>query len=238
MKKQLIFYKGGRLRFVGHLDMMRTMHRAMTRADIPLSYSRGFNPHPHMSFSSPLALGCIGEREIMEFRLEKDMEDSLILEQLNAQLPQGLYVRGVRTLEEPSTPIMALVRVNEYRILFPEDLPAMEVFEQLTSQPEITITKLGKIHGRKQQIRVDIKPLIESYHWENPHTLVLLAAGGSETNLKPELLLEQLYILMGCPERQHEESISRSRAFGRTEEGALYDLTDISSWECTASWQP
>ena len=37
MKKQLVFYKGGRLKFVGHLDLMRTLQRAITRAAIPLA---------------------------------------------------------------------------------------------------------------------------------------------------------------------------------------------------------
>jgi len=64
MKKQLIFTKNGRLRFVGHLDLMRTLQRAMTRAEIPLSYSQGFNPHAQLSFAAPLALGWGGEREL------------------------------------------------------------------------------------------------------------------------------------------------------------------------------
>ena len=63
MKKQLVFYKGGLLKFVGHLDLMRTLQRALRRANVPLAYSQGFNPHPLMSFASPLALGCVGEKE-------------------------------------------------------------------------------------------------------------------------------------------------------------------------------
>jgi len=71
MKKELVFYKGGLLKFVGHLDLMRTMQRALRRAEIPLSYSQGFNPHPLMGFASPLALGCTGEQEIMEIKIEQ-----------------------------------------------------------------------------------------------------------------------------------------------------------------------
>ena len=68
MKKELVFYKGGLLRFVGHLDVMRTLQRALRRAEIPLCYSQGFNPHPLMGFASPLALGCTGEQELMEIK--------------------------------------------------------------------------------------------------------------------------------------------------------------------------
>ena len=100
MKKQIIFSKDGRLRFVGHLDMMRTMQRAMTRAGIKLSYSQGFNPHPHMSFASPLALGASGENEIMEIRIENEMSDREIFENLSRELPNGLHVKAVRTIPD------------------------------------------------------------------------------------------------------------------------------------------
>ncbi len=230
MKKQLVFYKGGRLRFVGHLDMMRTMHRAMVRAGIPLAYSQGFNPHPHMSFSSPLALGCVGDKEIMEIRLEKEMTDQAIFEQLNNQLPEGLHVHAVRELEDNAPPIMAQVRFNEYRIVFPEDLNARAALEAMTEGGAIMVTKYGKVHGQKRLIQVDVKPLMKEITWENDHTLVLLAAGGSETNLKPELLLEKMYQQMGCPERQHEERTTRTRIFGADGNGELIDFSDYSTW--------
>lgn len=231
MKKQIIFSKGGRLRFVGHLDMMRTMQRAMTRAGIALSYSQGFNPHPHMSFASPLALGASGENEIMEIRIENEMTDQEVFDNLTRELPQGLHVKAVRTIPDQQPAIMSLVKVNEYRIVFPEDLPIRKLLDDLTSQETVMLKKLGKVKGRKQWVDVDIKPLIHKIEWENDHTLMLQCEGGSETNLKPELLLTKLYQDAGCPERQHEESICRTRMFGRNE-GGLIDYSDFSSWEC------
>ena len=65
MKKILVFRKDGLLRFVGHLDVMRSFQRAMVRAGLTPAYSQGFNPHPLMSFASPLSLGYTGENEVM-----------------------------------------------------------------------------------------------------------------------------------------------------------------------------
>ena len=232
MKKQLIFYKGGRLRFVGHLDMMRTMQRALTRAGIPLAYSQGFNPHPHMSFASPLALGCTGERDIMEIRIEKDMTDREVMDGLNEQLPEGLRILAVRTVEGKEDAIMAKVKINEYRIEFPKDLDAQEAMNDLMAQETIMLTKLAKVHGRKQPVQIDVKPLIFGIDWTDEHTMVIRCAGGSETNLKPELLLEKIYQTMGCPDRQHEEKTSRVNMYGREEDGSLVCLTDYSGWSC------
>ena len=48
------FKKTGRLKYISHLDLCRTMQPAMIRAKIPLWYTEGFNPHPKMVFAQPL----------------------------------------------------------------------------------------------------------------------------------------------------------------------------------------
>ena len=57
MKMWLILEKGARIRFIGHLDLMRTMQRALRRSGLPVRYSNGFNPHMLIYLSSPIALG-------------------------------------------------------------------------------------------------------------------------------------------------------------------------------------
>ena len=47
------FEKGEKLRFIGHLDLMRTMQRALRRSHLPIKYSNGFNPHIRLSFAAP-----------------------------------------------------------------------------------------------------------------------------------------------------------------------------------------
>lgn len=37
--------KGEEIRFLGHLDFLRTLERAVLRAEIPAVFSEGFNPH-------------------------------------------------------------------------------------------------------------------------------------------------------------------------------------------------
>ena len=51
------FHKTGPIRYISHLDLMRTMTRAIRRSRIPLWYTEGFNPHPYMTFALPLSLG-------------------------------------------------------------------------------------------------------------------------------------------------------------------------------------
>jgi len=44
------FAKRGRLRFLSHRDVARSVERAVRRAGIPVSYSHGFSPHPRLSW--------------------------------------------------------------------------------------------------------------------------------------------------------------------------------------------
>jgi len=208
MKKQLIFTKNGRLRFVGHLDLMRTLQRAMTRAEIPLSYSQGFNPHAQLSFAAPLALGWGGEREIMEIKIERDMDDDVILTSLNAQLPEGIHMVSCQTLPDQTANAMSLIAAASYRIEFAEDLSAS--LEAFLNQPEIKVMKPGKVKGRKTMLEVDVKPWVYEFSILDPHTVTMLAAAGSEKNLKPELLLDSFYESLGRPDLQYSQAIIRT----------------------------
>ena len=38
MKMWLIMEKGARIRFIGHLDLMRTLQRALRRSGLPVRY--------------------------------------------------------------------------------------------------------------------------------------------------------------------------------------------------------
>ncbi|MGL4790895.1 MAG: TIGR03936 family radical SAM-associated protein, partial [Anaerotignaceae bacterium] len=57
------FTKGPQVKFIGHLDVMQTFQRTIKRANLPIAYSQGFNPHQLLSFASPLSLGYTSEGE-------------------------------------------------------------------------------------------------------------------------------------------------------------------------------
>ena len=64
------FYKHDEVRFVSHLDMQRLFQRAFRRAGLPLSYSKGFNPHPLLSFATALSVGYTSECEYFDVFLD------------------------------------------------------------------------------------------------------------------------------------------------------------------------
>ena len=64
------FCKIGNLQFVSHLDLQRTFHRVLVRANIPMWYTKGFNPRPSVSIALPLSLGVASKCELLDFELE------------------------------------------------------------------------------------------------------------------------------------------------------------------------
>ena len=47
---RLTFRKAGRLQYISHLDLQRSMARIIARAGLPVWYTKGFNPHPKLVF--------------------------------------------------------------------------------------------------------------------------------------------------------------------------------------------
>lgn len=80
---------------MSHLDLMRCMTRALSRAEIPVKYTEGFNPHPYLVFAAPLALGIAGEREYFEIKITEEMPLEEMKDRLNEALPQGLKILDV-----------------------------------------------------------------------------------------------------------------------------------------------
>lgn len=73
-KLRLRFEKTGRAIYISHLDLMRTMQRVFLRADCPLKYSEGFNPHALISILLPLSVGVGSVCELMDFQLREEVD--------------------------------------------------------------------------------------------------------------------------------------------------------------------
>ena len=70
-----VFYeKTGRAKYISHLDINRCMQRALRRAEIPVWYTEGFNPHPYTTFALPLSLGYESLCETMDLRITRMMD--------------------------------------------------------------------------------------------------------------------------------------------------------------------
>jgi radical SAM family uncharacterized protein/radical SAM-linked protein len=80
---RVIYSRLGRARFFGQLEMAGALERAVRRAGLPASFTKGHNPHPKISFGEALPLGM--ETLIAEayVALSENIDPGLVRERLN-----------------------------------------------------------------------------------------------------------------------------------------------------------
>jgi len=87
------FTKEYECKYISHLDLNRCMLRAVRRAELPIWYTEGFNPHPFVTFPLPISLGVDAKRECMDIRIIDDNFDiNRIPNMMNPFLPRGIQV--------------------------------------------------------------------------------------------------------------------------------------------------
>ena len=142
------FNKTGTAKYISHLDLTRCMIRAFRRTDIPLWYTEGFNPHPHLVFGLSLPLGVEGLYEPLDIRLN---DDNYPLERVLTQL-NSVTVPGIEFLDiaEPINKPLEIYS-GEYTVEIPCDSPEelSELIKKAVNDGNITYEKKVKKGGFK-----------------------------------------------------------------------------------------
>ncbi len=188
------FKKMGMSRYVSHLDLMRAMSRTLRRANVPLWYTEGYNPHPYMTFSLPLSLGMESLCESMDIRIEGESTNEEIFDMLKGSMPPGIEIISV---EEPEFD-PKYIAYGEFDVFFDCENKAEAVkalIEDMLSQDELIVQKLGKKGRHKVLKDINLIEFIKSYSvsalGERVRLTITLPAG-STTNVNPSLLADEI----------------------------------------------
>lgn len=192
MKARIKFKKYGCLRFIGHLDVMRFFQKVMRRAQIPIAFTAGYNPHMIMSFASPLGIGLTSEGEYFDIELAGSISSAEAVRRMNAVTVEGIEVVSFRQIaEEKKMTGMAIVAAADYLVgcRHPKQMESLtrETVTGFLQQREIVVLKQTK---RSEQ-ETDIRPLIYQMELRREGLYLQLAAGSAQ-NLKPELVMSAL----------------------------------------------
>ena len=94
-KAIIYFSKTGLMRFISHLDLVRVFSRSLRRSELNLYFTKGFNPHPKISFKRALKLGEESLSEQAVIYLKEKVAPQEFKFKLNQQLPQGIEIKDV-----------------------------------------------------------------------------------------------------------------------------------------------
>ena len=186
------FKKDFECRYISHLDLNRTMLRALHKSKLPIWHTEGFNPHPFATFPLPLSLGFRGVNECMDVKLE---DDSFLLsdipDRLNACLP-----RGIRVFDATEAVMKAgKVAYASFTLLIGNPIIATgKIAAQLRELLESESIEIEK-KSKKGMKTVDIRPGIRSFEiterFDAAELNIVLSAGSSD-NVNPNLILTAL----------------------------------------------
>ncbi|MCL1796055.1 MAG: TIGR03936 family radical SAM-associated protein, partial [Clostridia bacterium] len=188
------FEKSAQIRFVGHLDLMRAIHRALRRSGLPIRYSQGFNPHVLLSLASPLPVGVSGIQELMDVPLAGVLSEAYFLKTLRAVMPSSLPLTAARAVGDNHPKLMANLRTASYEATFHKSGAAKAMAEAIPaflSRAEVQAVRRSK----RGSVPCDIRPMLHCLSANGMGDAVAMRFRVSLTEretLKPDLLLSAL----------------------------------------------
>ena len=150
------FTKVGKLQYISHLDLLRTMQTALRRAKVKMMYSEGFNPHMKITFALPLSIGIESVCEYMDIKTDESVTPEYVKENLSKNLPTDMKVIDVYEPQSKLTDI----KYAEYEVYldYGKESEDAAMFASGIFSGELVVTKRTK-KGEKE---VDISPMIKS----------------------------------------------------------------------------
>ncbi|MDO4976548.1 MAG: TIGR03936 family radical SAM-associated protein [Eubacteriales bacterium] len=196
MKIRIKWTKTGVLKFIGHLDVQRYFHKAMLRAELPISFSKGMSPHQITSFAAPLGIGMTSEGEYMDATFDWSYSSEEMMRRLNAVMNEGISILEFHQIDEKEKNCMAVTAAADYMVSFREGYYNKEAFtkrcEPFFFQESINVVKKTK----RSEKEVDIAPMILEIRGEGDSIFMKLVTGSAE-NLKPHTVMEAFCNYLG-----------------------------------------
>jgi radical SAM family uncharacterized protein/radical SAM-linked protein len=161
---RLHYHRGEEVRWISHLDFIHVLERALRRAEWPLVYSEGFNPHPRISYAPPLPTGHISQAEYIDLMAAGE-EIAPRIAALQAQLPAGIVIREAVILPAKPRALADEIVRAEHRVTWPTlAVPANIAarIERLMAQNEAWVTRQK---ANEPSRRLDIRPFLIGMAW-------------------------------------------------------------------------
>lgn len=197
---RLQYAKRGRLRFCSHRDFARAFERSLRRAEVPMSYSAGFHPHPRISYVGASPTGVGSEAEYLEIALARRCEPEQVRAALDAVLPEGLdIVRAVDVEDCRPGSLAERMHASLWRIeLVADPALAADAVARLLAAESVPVDRLTKDGVRSLDARAAILAIEVSADAGNDSRAILDAVVRQVTpTVRPDDVLTALRAVAG-----------------------------------------
>jgi radical SAM-linked protein len=158
---RLRFSKHGPAQYISHLDLARTLERALNRAHLPMAFSQGFNRRPRISLAAALPLGYTSEAELADVWLVETFDPSNFMERLAVKMAPGIDLLGVDQVSLSDPSLQQQVRASNYEVRFLDPHSVDFLHQQISHVLDsVSIPWERKRRKNTQPQVIDIRPLI------------------------------------------------------------------------------
>jgi radical SAM-linked protein len=179
------FRKQDDLRLISHRDLARTWERLFRRAGLQMAMSEGFHPKPKINFPSALAVGVIGEDEVLELDLDEERTADELERLLCEQAPPGMVVKSIE-IRSTTSP-----KAYVERVTLAVDIPVERQAELAGQITRWLAAPSHLVQREKRKTPLDVRPFVEELSLVDG-ILTMQLKVGPEGSARPREVLEAL----------------------------------------------
>jgi radical SAM-linked protein len=186
------------MKFLSHLDVARTVARALRRAGVPMVFSEGFRPAPRLSFAGALQVGVESRAEYLDIVTSRPIDASSVLPALNAALPEGLGFDRLLPVDSGAPSLTESIRAARYRIEPPaapratHDVPRWHQGQVSSFLGRECVMVVREREGRREEIETR-QAVRELYHDPSSGMLMLTLSLGEGRTPRPSEIVKGIY---------------------------------------------
>lgn len=192
MRIRINFSKTEIIKYTSHLDLYRAWERTLRRAELPLAYSKGFKPHPHINLACALPLGFTSENDLVDIWLEQDIYLEEISRRLIKAVPPGIEIKSVIEIPIQTSSLQKQLKACEYLVTLLEkasDLP--DKLAALMASESLWRERNDKKYDLRPLLIELTAPDIKSFSQQQ---ILMILKAGENTTGRPEEVLRCLGI--------------------------------------------
>ncbi|TYB30924.1 MAG: TIGR03960 family B12-binding radical SAM protein [Candidatus Mcinerneyibacterium aminivorans] len=91
------FSRLNNMRYLSHRDMINLINYSLIRADLPLIFTQGYNPHPKLSFYNPPPLGVAVKNDFFVLRTFEEID--MDAKELSGYFPDNFCIKKIKYVD-------------------------------------------------------------------------------------------------------------------------------------------
>ena len=188
------YVKRGRLKYLGHLEVLHTVERIVRRAGLPYAVTQGYSPHMKLGFSSALPVGTSSTCEWYDLFMVETVGVEECLKRLRSASPHDLAPVECRYIDVFAPALTACLTDIGYRVrLYPTPNARITVASLADAAECVRAFHVLEYARGKKNKKLDLDHTLLNVetraHEDGTFEMILATHADNDGSMRPELLV-------------------------------------------------